>query len=528
MYPQIREDVKLAISPVVSAILTRVSQLFADEHIQSYLVGGFVRDTLLGRDTADLDIAVAANALEVAHRIATVLGGKYVPLDETNSVGRVVVESAAGTTADRWYLDFSTLKGDIAQDLAGRDFTIDAMAIDLRDVLNRGPLTSGRTSLATLRPSMIIDPSGGRDDLHNSIIRAVSETIFSSDAARLLRAVRLPAELDFSIDSQTEALIRQYCHLIMSVAGERVREELLRILAVPDSGRIPAYLDDLGLLTAMVPELAAAKGVEQPTVHYWDVFDHSIQTAAAVDFLLRRGTWPYYSEKVLAAVPWSTALSQHFDQEGSSGSTSRPLVKLAALLHDIAKPQTKTVDEDGRARFLGHASEGATTAVAILERLRFSTREIRLVEDMVKHHLRPTQMSQQGLPTPRAIYRYFRDTGNAGIDTLFLSLADHLATRGPNLDLTEWQGHAQMIEYVLAQRFKQESLAAPPGLIDGHDLINVLGLKPGPTIGKLLEAAREAQAAGEVTTRQDALDYVSRLLADPGQTFANRLPEREN
>ncbi len=265
----------------------------------------------------------------------------------------------------------------------------------------------------------------------------------------------------------------------------------------------------------MIPELAQAKGVEQPRVHFWDVLDHSIQTVGTVDFLLRQGAWEYTGEEVLAAVPWSAELKQHFDREVSSGSTRGSLLKLAALLHDIAKPQTKAIDEGGRTRFLGHDKEGAAIAAGILERLRFSTREVKLVEVLVRYHLRPTQMSQDELPSRRAIYRYFRDTGEAGIDILFLSLADHLATKGQHLDLTQWQEHARMTEYVLARHFEEESLMVPPKLIDGHDLIDSFGLSPGSKIGEVLEAVREAQATGEVTAREEALAYVAHLLASP-------------
>ena len=514
------EDLKLSVNPGASLLLTKVSHFLAEEGIQSYLVGGFVRDILLGRDTADIDIAVAADALEIAARAAASLGGKYVLLDEVNGVGRVVLFDNRATPAEgKWELDFSTLKGDIEQDLAQRDFTIDALAIDLGSIIPES-LGDG----LTLTFSKLIDPFKGCDDLQRGTIRAVSDTAFKSDAARLLRAVRLAAELGFSIDVETESLIRHYCHLITGVAGERVREELLRILAIPRAGQFLAYLDELGLLTAMIPELIQAKGVSQPLIHFWDVFDHSLQTVAAIEFVLRQGTWEYVGEDVLAAIPWSAALSEHFDREVGSGSTRKALLKLAVLLHDIAKPRTKSVDEDGRARFLGHAMDGAVTAADILARLRFSTREIKLVEVAVRHHLRPGQMSHCELPSRRAIYRYFRDTGEAGIDILFLSLADHLATRGPHLDLDQWREHTQIVEYVLARHSDEESLTVPPKLIDGHDLMNILGLSPGPEIGELLEAVCEAQAAGEVTSRDEALAYIDNLLAHPEETPSNRTP----
>lgn len=496
-----KEDLELIIKPGASLLLTKVSSFLTEQDVQAYLVGGFVRDVLLGRDTADIDIAIAPDALEIAPKVAIALGGSYVLLDEVNRVGRVVLANKAAPSArGRWQLDFSTFKGSIEHDLARRDFTIDAMAVDL------SRLGKDYTDV------QLIDPLNGWNDLHQGVIRAVSETAFKSDAVRLLRAVRLAAELGFGIDNETEALIQRYCPLIAGVAGERVREELLRLLATSLAGQFLTYLNELGLVTAMIPELNQAKGVKQPKEHFWEVFDHSLKTVVAVDFLLHEGAWEYASDEVLAIAPWSIVLSQHFDLEVSSGSTRRSLLKLAALLHDIAKPQTKAIDAQGRMRFLGHAKQGAAIAANILERLRFSGKEIKLVEVMVRHHLRPLQMSQNELPTRRAIYRYFRDTGETGIDILFLSLADHLATRGPHLNLAQWQEHAQLVEYVLAQRFQEETLVVPPKLIDGHDLINIFGLSPGPKIGELLEAVREAQAAGELTTREEALAYIRERL----------------
>jgi len=489
---------KLSIETGTRSLLATVNNLLDRQGVKSYLVGGFVRDVCLGRDTADIDIALAADALEIAPRLAEALGGKFVRLDEENKVGRVVVADKKAPSGGRWQLDFSTFEGGIEQDLSRRDFTVDAMAVDL------GALSQDDIPL--------IDPFNGRDDLKKRIIRAVSGTAFSSDAARLLRAVRLAAELDFIIDGQTEALVKRHSQLIAGVAGERVREELLRLLAVPDSGRVLPYLDELGLLTAIFPEMAQAKGVGQPKEHFWDVFEHSLKVVVAVDFLLHQGSWKYAGDEVLAAVPWSESLARHFARPVSGGSTRRSLLKLAALLHDVAKPQTKALTEDGRTRFLGHDKEGAAIASDILERLRFSGKEVKLVEIMIKYHMRPGQMSQEGLPTRRAIYRYFRDCGEAGIDILYLSLADHLATRGPNLNLSGWREHARLVDYVLAQHAEQEKLVTPARMVTGHDLINIFNMKPGPRMGQLLESVREAQASGELTTREEALAYIRERL----------------
>lgn len=489
---------KLTIEPGALSILTAVSD-FLSGLVKAYLVGGFIRDSLLGRATADIDIALAADALELAPKIADALGGKFVLLDKQNRVCRVVVMDKKAPSGGRWQLDFTTLEGGIEPDLGRRDFTIDAIAADLAEV--------GGEDLT------LIDPFGGQADLKNKTIRAVAETVFEDDAVRLLRGVRLAAELGFALDKPTEALVKSQCQLVADVAGERLREELVRLLAVPHPERFLPHLDELGLITALFPELDKAKGVEQPKEHSWNVFDHSLQTVIAVDFILHQGSWQYGGDKVLALVPWSDELTGHFAQKVGGGSSRRALLKLAALLHDICKPETKAVGEDGRTHFLGHDKLGAAAAADILARLRFSGKEAKLVEIVINYHMRPGQMSQQGLPTQRAIYRYFRDCGEAGIDILFLSLADHLATRGPNLDIAGWTEHARMVEYVLEKHFEQQKLVEPTRLVDGNDLINIFGLSPGPAIGEILEAVREAQASGELNDREEALDYIRQRLA---------------
>jgi poly(A) polymerase len=483
----------------VRSLLSKVERILAKQGTEAYVVGGWVRDILLGRATADIDIALAGDALTIAPKVASALGGKSVLLDEVNQVARVVLlEQEEPSPEVQWHLDFSSFAGTIEPDLARRDFTINAMAVNLRQLVRERPAVQ------------VTDPFHGRDDLRRRVIRVVAEAVFTADPVRLLRAVRLAAELGFTIDRDTEALIQRDAYLIARVAGERVREELLRLLSVPGSGRFLPYLAQLGLLTAIFPELALTKGIAQPKEHAWDVFEHSLKTVLAIDFLLHEGAWEYADAPVLASVPWSATLAQHFDQEVSSGSTRKALLRLGSLLHDIAKPQTKAIEAGGRLRFLGHAQEGAVMATNILERLRFSVKEIRVVELLIKHHLRPGQMSQAGLPSRRAIYRYFRDTGETGTDILFLSLADHLATRGPDLDLARWQEHTGVVRYVLEQHSPEES--RPAKLVDGHDIINIFGISPGPKVGKLLEAVREAQAVGEVASREAALGLIKKLL----------------
>jgi poly(A) polymerase len=511
----------------LTPILAKISQLLTTQKKQGYIVGGFIRDRLLKRPTNDIDIAVSGDAIGIGRKIAKEIGGKFVLLDDVNKVARVVVvedERPGKTARDQElggierHFDFSSFAGDIRSDLARRDFTINAMAVELSQFVTASlaARSSSRKPAATTAgkrvPLKLIDPFSGKEDLKDKIVRKVSDQIFEADAARLLRAVRLAADLDFTIEPDTESLIRRYCQTITEVPGERIREELLRLLTLPRAAYYLRYLDKLGLLLALIPELAEGKGVEQPTVHFWDVFEHSLQTVAAIAFLIRENDWEYSNEDMLSTAPWSDVISRHLSQEVSSGSNHKVLLKLGGLLHDIAKPMTKSIDDAGRARFLGHTNQGAAMTASILERLRFSNREIELVESLVYHHLRPVQMANDELPTQRAIYRYFRDTGEAGIDVLLLALADYLASRGPLASMEEWRKHCRLVDYILTEHDRQQAKTLPVKLIDGGDIMDTFDLAPGPLIGKLLAIVNEAHVSGELSTTEEALALVQREL----------------
>jgi len=511
----------------LTPILAKISQALATRKRQGYIVGGFIRDRLLKRRTNDIDIAVNGDAISIARKVAKEIGGKFVLLDDVNKVARVVLiedEQPGKTAGDQglrgieWHFDFSSFTGDIRSDLARRDFTINAMAVELSQFVTASLAAKMKSRKSTVTsadkraPLKLIDPYSGKEDLRDKTVRKVSEQIFEADAARLLRAVRLAAELDFAIEADTESLVRRYSQIVTQVPGERTREELLRLLSLPRAANCLRYLDKLGLLLALVPELAEGKGVEQPTVHFWDVFEHSLQTVAAVEFLLRESDWEYSNEDMLSIAPWSDAIDKHLSQEVSSGSDRKVLLKLGALFHDIAKPMTKSIDDTGRARFLGHTNQGAAITTGILGRLRFSNQEIGLVESLVYHHLRPVQMADGELPTQRAIYRYFRDTGEAGIDILLLALADYLASRGPLASMEEWRRLCQLADYILTERDRQQTRTLPVKLIDGDDIMHAFDLAPGPLIGKLLTVVNEAHASGELSTTEEAFALVQREL----------------
>ena len=457
--------------------------------VDAYLVGGAVRDTLLGREVDDLDVAVKAHAADVASDLASFLGGSAFPLDVERAIHRV--------THGEGVVDVVGID-DIRADLARRDFTVDAMAVPLSE------LEDGRT------PSLI-DPHGGLDDLRAGEIRMVSPTVFADDPGRLLRAARLETQLSFRLSHDTETQVRSQAGMVGLVSGERVRDELLNILALPGATTSLRRLDDLGLLSAALPEQDESRGVTQPKEHYWDVFGHAVETPGQVEVLLDPEARP--EGFVARMTPRFDGMDDYFAEQASDGHTRATLLKLAGLLHDIGKPATKTVEPSGRVRFIGHHTEGEQIARTALTRLRLSGRGVDMVSGMVRHHLRPGQMQHgDDLPSARAVYRYYRDVGDVAIDTVYLNLADYSAARGPMLGEEEWAGRCRTAAHILEAVAAPDRPAAPRPLIDGHDIMDAFSLEPGPAVGAMLETVREAQAAGEVGSKEEALELVERKL----------------
>ena len=476
----------------------------ADRGLDAYVVGGFVRDTLLGRPSRDVDLAVPDATQSLARDLAQHLDGRLVPLDAQQRVFRIVVR---GETPDgspeTWHVDLSALDGEIEADLARRDFTVNALAV---------PAAQTGVSPSEWR---LIDPFHGQTDLTDGVLRAVSPDAIASDPVRGLRAVRLAAQLGLAIEPDTQRLIAEAAPSLSAAAPERVRDELLAILAQPGVLVHLSLLDRLGLLDAAFPELSPARGVSQPVEHHWDVFNHSLQAAAMVERVLD----PNFraQDEAGRSIPWQPWLDDHFAEDLSDGHPRSTWLKLAGLLHDVAKPQTKRTEPSGRVRFLGHTTLGAEMTEGLLQRLRVSNRGVRTLHTVVESHLRPSQLAQKGeVPTSRALYRFFRELEDDAVDTLYLSLADFLAARGPDLPLDEWQAHCDRVAYALQHSEPQAARRQAPRLLDGNDLMRVFSLQPGPRFRPLLEMVREAQATGAVSTRAEALALVERTLQNVG------------
>ncbi len=485
------------IAPAVEAVRARLEEW----GVRGWLVGGVVRDALLGREAGDVDVAVDGGAHGIGLRLASELNGTLVPWAyPADEMARVVLSAADGGCV----VDLSCAADGIDADLSRRDFTINAMAVPLACAPDD---SSDSFSL--------VDPYGGLADLRAGLIRAVGPRVFEDDPARLIRAPRLAAQLDFTVEGGTKALIRERSHLIAGVSPERVSQELMKLLAEPRGTRNVRELDDLGLLCEVLPELADAKGTTQPREHYYDVFNHLVESVGQAERIVTGQ--PGDGDWVVDALPRFDGIERRFGEIIGTGFDRLTHLKLAALLHDIAKPATRTVEESGRIRFLGHHTEGERMTEAIAERLRLSGRSSRLLSAMVRHHLRPGQLGHGGaLPTRRATYRFFRDVGDAAIDTIYLNLADYLAARGPLLEREEWAHACEVAGALLAWRLESDSEEPFARLLSGHDIMEGFALAPGPVVGRMLAEVAEAAASGEIETKEDAMALVGARLRSGG------------
>ena len=458
--------------------LERLSALLGSA--PGWVVGGALRHALLDENVGDLDVAVSTGALSLGKALARELpGASFVALDEQRGICRVVGELQ---------IDIADLRAPgLAADLRLRDFTVNALAVPLHDLAVRGSAS-------------VEDATGGLGDLADRVIRPCGPEVIAEDPLRALRAVRLAIRPGWRLDPSAEVAIREAASRVAEVSAERVRDELTAILAEPAAAGGLRLLDRLNVLIVLLPESLAMRETSQPEPHRFDVWEHSLRAVGAADELLRHPE---------ALDPGGPELTAHLGEALGDRLTRRETLKLAALLHDVAKPQTKTV-EDGRIRFFGHDAVGAERAAGIALRWRLSRRATGIVAKLVRQHLRPMHLANAGGITRRARYRFFRDLGGEARDLVLLTLVDAAAVRG-DAPLAVWEGPAGVILRELMQGVGEEVRAAgSPPLLRGDDVMAAFGLPPGRQIGVLLARAREAQALGLVSSRAEALEYLRR------------------
>lgn len=465
-------------------LLERLQALLEESGAEAYYVGGCVRDLLLGRPLHDLDLVVAGDALALARIAARALRGAFVLLDEENGIARVVLRGEEG--APESTVDFARMRGELAEDLARRDLTINAMAM--------APDDFRRYALGEAKEAVVIDPWGGRRDLEKGLLRALSRQVLCDDPLRTMRVVRLAGELDFAIEPQTADWVREVAGRLPWVSWERIRDELFRLLTCPYAAPYLPLLDSLSLLPQVLPEVADREGPE---------LEEAWERVCALEWLAgliegrprpeREG--PFWKPQALQAHPevsfatiYAAPLRRYLEGRLSGERSRLSLLKLAALLYP---------GQRGKARQAGR-------------RLRLSIRETLALEAAVSLQDSPL-LAAAGEPPRREVYRFYRDGGDIATGALLLALARELAA--PGFRPARWEEVVRRVQHILTLRFERISeVIEPPRLLDGEELMAALGLPPGPLVGTLLEEIREAQAAGEVHTRGEALALARQVL----------------
>ena len=481
-----------------------------------YLVGGAVRDALLGRPVHDLDFALERNAIKTARHIADSLHADFYPLDSERDTGRVIVTNADGT---HMLMDFASFRAadpsagaqsSLEADLAGRDFTLNAIALKLSD-------------------NSLYDPLGGAMDLKEKRLRACSPSAFMDDPVRILRGIRLAANFGFHILPETRKAMQAAAGSLGEVSPERLRDELFRILDGPQPATCLRALDLLGALDKLLPELSGLKGVQQIPPHVQDVWEHTLSAVGHLERNLAALKPDYNPESasdlmhgllVLRIGRYRQQIGEALAARLTGDRSRRSLLFLAALYHDIAKPQSKKMDEQGQYHFWGHDQQGAGILAERARALALGNDEIQLLETIVRNHMRihfhTNRLVGEGKPpSRRAIYRFFRETGSAGVEVCLLTLADLRATYEQTLPQETWAAALEVVRTMLEAWYeKKEEQVNPPPLVDGNDLMRAFSLPPGKKIGELLETVREAQAIGEISTKDQALELARKQLEE--------------
>lgn len=451
--------------------INNLIKILNQHNCQGYLVGGFVRDYLLNRENKDIDLVINEQVKVIAKKFADEIEGSFVILDEVHNIYRVVIEE--------FIYDFAPIVGDsIKTDLLNRDFTINALAVSLADI---------KITEKEIKIKNIIDPTGGQQDLKQGLIKVVSKETFKQDPLRLFRTIRFRAELNFSVDSQTELLMKEVTTKIKDIAKERIHDELMKILAVENAAANLNYLEKrFSLLSILIPQIDELKVTGQCKYHREDIWTHSLYAVKKLEELFQKKFWKKQIKE-----------------------DKLPLLKFATLFHDIGKLMTEEVI-DGEVHFYGHNQEGAKYIKPILRKLRFSRQNISYITQLIRYHMRPLELYYADNLTKKGKYRFFRQVEERVADVCFLAAADTLSTKLLNNRAEEIQANIDFLKNLIKESQKMKEKTKEP-LLDGHDVMDVLSITEGPQIGEILEKIKEAQAQGKINNREEAIEYLKFL-----------------
>jgi poly(A) polymerase len=466
-----------------------INDLSQKENICVYLVGGFLRDLYLDPDadmkSFDRDFAVESDALLFAKKAAARLKADYVVLDKGQKTARVISEHCR--------IDFAGFKAKtIKQDLKKRDFTVNTLCADVSGIVNK-------------QPELIGDPRAAAD-LKDKVLRAVSSNAFKDDPLRILRGFAFLARLKFRFDKRTLGFIALDKKRLETVSPERTTEELGKIFSADDCYESVALMDAMGILEIVLPEIKPLKGVDQGKFHHLDVWQHSLESLLQLEELLK--DLPGKISKKNAIL-----LQEYLQSELCANRSRLWMLKLGCILHDIAKPITKFVGRDKKVHFYTHEKKGAEIVKKIGKRLRFSNKENAVLSNIVLYHLRAGQLVNRR-PTKRAKFRFLRDAKQNAPMIILLTLADRQAMQGIMSKSKEFVFYEDELFKLLSQYFKNKKAGVKkPRLLNGHELISLLGLPKGPVIGDILRQIEEAQALKSIKDKKQAKQLACDIYA---------------
>jgi poly(A) polymerase len=465
----------------------------------AWVVGGALRDELLGRPVRDVDVAVGGDAARAARAHAERVRGPVFRLSEEFGAWRVV-DRRGGRV---W--DFAPLQGaTIEEDLAKRDFTVNAMARSVTGAALGAAARRADTALAAFGGGDLIDPMGGRADLRARTPRVLGPEAYESDPLRALRLPRFAAELGFAPDPDTEALTRAAASRVAETAGERVFAELRRLVLADGAVAGLELADRLGVLAAVLPEVASLHEVEQSHYHHLDVYGHTIEVLAQQIDVEGRLDELFGAE----AARLRAVLAEPLGDELTRGQA----VRFGALVHDIGKPVTRDVRADGRITFMGHDAVGEQMVRDLCRRLRTSDRFSRFVGGLTRHHLVLGFLVHERPLDREQVYRYLRRTAPVEVEVTLLSCSDRLATRGRRADEATVE-HLKLARELMTAALDWREQGPPRVPVRGDELARELGIEPGPELGRLLRELERAAYVGEADTREQAIALARTLRA---------------
>jgi poly(A) polymerase len=481
--------------------LSRVAQ---DLGAAAYAVGGYVRDRILQRTTSDIDVLVTRALREVTERTGLEVKASVVTLHETQPTMRLAFP-------DRSHIDLAlprvaavdagglaTPEAIVEADLQARDFTVNAMAIPLE-----------AADLADWREH-VLDPMGGLPDLDRRLIRAIDPRVWDNDPIRLWRALRLAAQLGFELEPPTEDGIRQHAGLAAKPAGERIRDELFRLLARADADALISRAAELGLLFVLAPELAPLQTLAQGGYHHLDGWRHSLAVVRAIHELTEE----------LPGMPaaYRGKLGHAFAKPIAGDRPRLSMLKFAGLLHDVGKPATRTVDEQGSVHFYGHEKVSAVMAREVGHRLRLGRRELHYLEMATRLHMHPALLAQQQEISRRAAHRFFRKAGAYAPDVLILAWADRLSARGPAATAQHIEQVEYAIRWLLAEWLDSGPLSHPQPPVGARAIMRRYDVPPGPEVGRVLRALTRRHAEQPFMDAESAWAFLDRVVQRSGRS----------